>query len=107
MGAFFDTGAGMSVLDQQLREALPDGLEESEAVEVEDATGSKHQIPTVRCHNLDVGGHQLGPCRFLVIDLGMMERKTGSQAGLVFGLNAMLGSRWILDKERGAVRLMR
>jgi hypothetical protein len=97
LDAVFDTGAGLSVLNRTLLTQLGEQLTEAEALEVEDAVGTKHKIPTFRCDSLAIGERLLGDCQFLVLDLGAIEQETGQAVDCIFGINAMMGRSWVID----------
>lgn len=104
--ALFDTGGGLSVLNQILLTKLEKEMTEDEPIEVEDATGVKHQIPTFRSKGLAIGDHLLGECRFLVLDLSVFEQESGRRIDCVFGINAMMNRSWIVDSLRQRIEMM-
>jgi hypothetical protein len=101
--ALFDTGAAMSVLNQRLLTELGDAVGEGGELEVEDATGAKHMIPTFECHTLHIGTMPFGECRVLVIDLGHAERELNTQIDFVFGVNAMMDREWVIDRPKNCL----
>lgn len=107
LDAVFDTGGGLSLLNQRLLGMLQTGLTEDEPIEVEDATGAKHTIPTFRCKDLVIGECLLEEFQFLVIDLSAIEQAKHLQIDFVFGLNAMKGKRWIVNRQESFIELMR
>jgi hypothetical protein len=90
----------MSVLNQKLLTELRDAVSEGAELEVEDATGAKHMIPTFECQTLHIGPIPLGECQVLAIDLGHAEREFNTQIDFVFGVNAMMGREWVIDRPR-------
>lgn len=104
--ALFDTGGGLSVLNQVLLTKLEKEMIEDEPIEVEDATSAKHQIPTFKSQGLAIGDHLLGECRFLVLDLSAFEQESGRRIDCVFGINAMMSRSWIVDSLRQRIEMM-
>lgn len=96
--AIFDTGAGLSVVNPDLLSQAGDLIVQDEPVEVEDPSGARHSLPTVRCTGLRIGGVLLAETRLLALDTSVMEQVTGIRIGLVLGLNAMLGRTWVIDR---------
>ena len=101
----FDTGAAMSVLNQRLLTELGDTVGEGEKLEVEDATGAKHMIPTFECQTLHIGTIPFGECQVLAIDLGHAERELNTQIDFVFGVNAMMDKEWVIDRPRKCLEI--
>ena len=107
LDAVFDTGGGLSLLNQRLLGVFQAGLIEDEPIEVEDATGAKHIVPTFRCSNLAIGDYPLEDFQFLLIDLTAVEQEKHLQIDFVFGLNAMKGKRWLVNRQESFIELIR
>jgi hypothetical protein len=103
--ALLDTGAAMSVLNPRLLTELEDTVGEGEELEVEDATGAKHMIPTFECQTLHIGAIPLGECQVLAIDLEHAKRELNTQIDFVFGVNAMMDREWIIDRPRKCLEI--
>ncbi len=104
--ALFDTGGGLSVLDQRLLAKFEKELTEDEPVAVEDATGAKHKIPTFKCSSLRIGDQLLEERQFLILDLGAIEQESGRRVDCVFGLNTMVEKSWIIDSARQQIEIL-
>ena len=96
----FDTGAGYSVLNAR-RTDLQGG--EVLSFEVFDATGASRWLKLYRGPSLSLGGHDLGPPEYAVIDLQDQEALLGSPIDFILGVNTMLraGGIWELDTKTG------
>lgn len=103
--AVWDTGAAMSVLHQKAIARFQDALAEDEPLEAQDPTGSSQQVPTYRCRDLRLGDTRLDPVCFLAIDLSPIEQQTGRPVDIVFGINAMSGRCWIVDRPHAQILL--
>ncbi len=103
--ALFDTGAGMSVINQQHVGAFQEALIKAEPLEVEDATGAKHTIPTFKCRGLAVGEQMLDDIQVLALDVSVFEQLAGRDLDFVFGTNAMLGQRWVVHPQESFIAI--
>jgi len=103
--AVFDTGGGLSVLNQRLLSDLQSGVVEEGAIEVEDATGVRQAIPIFGSSGLIVGDRLLSNCQFLVIDLSATEQEKDVQIDFVFGLNAMADRRWVVSRQGAFIEM--
>lgn len=103
--ALFDTGAGMGVINQQRVGALQEALTEAKPLEIEDATGVKHTLPTFKCRGLTVGERPLNDCKVLALDLGAFEQLADRNLDFVFGINAMRDQRWVINPQASWIEI--
>ncbi len=98
----FDTGAGYSALNARRTD-----LQGSEVLsfEVFDATGASRWLKLYRGPSLSLGGHDLGPPEYTMIDLLDQEALLGSPIDFILGVNTMLraGGIWEFDTKTGQI----
>lgn len=103
--AVFDTGAGMSVLNQRLAEGLREALLQTGPLEVEDPSGSRQRLRTYRSRELKIGKTRMRNLQFLMIDLSAVEQRNDIQIDFIFGISGMLGRRWLIDARQGSLEM--
>jgi hypothetical protein len=106
LAAGFDTGAALCILNHGLLDSLREELREGEPLEVDDVTGARYTIPTYTSDRLAMGEHPLGACQLLLIDMSAIEQKAGRRLDFVFGVNAMLGHSWVVNRPQGCVDML-
>jgi hypothetical protein len=84
---------------------VPRAFDDDEAVEAEDPSGARLCIPTFTCRGHKMEEHSFEGVRFLDVDLALVEQKVGLRADLVFGVNAMLGKRWLIDRQKSIIEM--
>ena len=96
----FDTGAGASCLNARITDLQ--GIEIL-SHKVFDPTGASMKLKLFRGPSLSLGGKELGPTEYMMLDLSRQEELLGSPIDFIFGVNTMLrlGGVWELDVKAG------
>lgn len=94
---FWDTGAGLSVVDRDFVERNPGGFTFVSDVTGRDVTGTPISIKLYRMDSLEVNGVLLPESHVLAMDFAFRGDYFGPDVQMVLGLNHMTVMKWYFD----------
>lgn len=103
--ALFDTGSGISMLNQQLAGDWGEILLKTGPLEIEDPAGARQQLRTYRSRELKIGKTRMRNCQFILTDFSAFAPRENLQVDFIFGVSGMPGRRWVIDVENGVLEM--
>lgn len=95
--AVFDTGAGLSSVDQLFVDGNPSAFEFVQDISGGDASGNKVAMKLYKIKDLEVKGVQLSGYYVLAFDFGSVRDYFGKDTPLILGFNIITKYNWTLD----------
>lgn len=98
--AVWDTGAGITVVDQGLVERLPDHFQADGVSVGTDSTGASMETPMYRMSGAVIGGLAFSPHRVAAVDLSPLKASTDTPMELILGYTTLSQADWLFDFPR-------
>lgn len=93
----WDSGAGITIVDQAFWRKHPDLFEEPGTSVGTDATGTQVEIPTFVMAEAEIGGEQLARHRVAVVDLSQANATLDQPMDLILGCTTLRQANWRFD----------
>ena len=92
----YDTGAGLTVMDQKWADQNPSGLQFLADTQIQDSSCAKIPAKIYQASNVSIAGQNVGG--FIVaIDLSPIQRALGEQLKGIIGFNMITQFNWSID----------
>lgn len=104
--AVWDTGAGTSVIDEQLLKENPRYFQKSFDVTAIDVTGTKSQLTVYQVSGVRIGEVNLPKANFLVRDFKKTKGNVHQDVAIIIGMNVIMHYNWIFDSIVGAWQIL-
>ncbi len=95
--ACWDSGAGITVVDQAFLRAHPGLFAAAGTSTGTDSTGAQAQTPTFLMTGAHIGGARFAPHRVAAVDLSQVGRSPAESMDLILGYPTLRQADWLLD----------
>lgn len=93
----YDTGAGLTVMDQKWADQNPNGLQFLAETQIQDSSCAKIPAKIYQASGITVGGRNAGNAFIVAIDLSPIQRALGEQVKGILGFNVITKYNWSVD----------